>query len=331
MQKAADIHARIGANWPLVLRQLGIAEPHLRIKKPGPCPACGGTDRFTFDNRTGKGDFFCRGCGAGDGFTLLMKLHGWPFAEARRRVIAAAGLTAHPADRDAAPAGRHPESGHAQTWSPNATGFRSARPTSRVWTLLRTSCDVVDCLDALAYLDSRKLWPLPADCTLRAHPSVEYWDAGQRLGRYAALIAVVHDADGEVVTAHVTYLAAGRKLEAQAPRKLLSPLTGRLGCAVHLVPPSDDCMGIAEGIETALSAEQLHGVPVWAALTAGLLAKFEPPDKVRRLLIFADADAAGLQAAARLLERLQGRVCMELRTPAAGAKDWNDALMKCTK
>ena len=61
-----DIHARIGANgWVNVLASLGVGENFLR-KKPGPCPACGGRDRFTFDNRTGRGDYFCRKCEAGD-------------------------------------------------------------------------------------------------------------------------------------------------------------------------------------------------------------------------------------------------------------------------
>jgi hypothetical protein len=45
---------------------------------------------------------------------------------------------------------------------------------------------------------------------------------------------------------------------------------------------------------------------------------------VRKLIVFADRDAPGLQAAGHLLERLQGRVKLELRVPPAPAKDWND-------
>lgn len=87
--RAADIHARLGSSWPRVLAQLGVGESFLR-KKPGPCPVCGGTDRYTFDNYKGRGDFLCRHCSAGDGFALLERVHGWTFAEALSNVIAAA-------------------------------------------------------------------------------------------------------------------------------------------------------------------------------------------------------------------------------------------------
>jgi putative DNA primase/helicase len=88
-----------------------------------------------------------------------------------------------------------------------------------------------------------------------------------------------------------------------------------------------DVLGIAEGIETALSAAVLDSVPVWAALNTSLLAKFQPPPDVTRPLIYADRDEPGLLAAGRLMERLQGRVKFELRVPAAPHKDFNDIHM----
>src|ERR1700758_1335926 len=56
MMQAAEIHARLGSNWPAVLAQLGIPETALR-NKHGPCPACGGKDRYRFDNKRGRGDY----------------------------------------------------------------------------------------------------------------------------------------------------------------------------------------------------------------------------------------------------------------------------------
>ncbi len=312
MMQAAEIHARLSATWPAILAQLGIPETALR-NKPGPCPACGGKDRFRFDNKRGRGDFYCNQCGPGDGFKLLERVHRWDFSEARRRVIEVARLS------DTAPVSISAPAPRAALIEPKAV------PTERVRRLRRDRCTVQNCDDVVQYLSNRGLWPLPAECTLKAHPTVEYWDNGQRNGRFAALLADVVDVSGELVTVHVTYLKDGHKLATHEPRKLLSPLTGRTGCAVRLMPATD-VLGIAEGIETALSAAALDSGPVWAALNTSLLARFEPPSSVTQLRIYSDRDEPGLTAVCRLMERLQGRLPLEVRIPAPPAKDWNDVL-----
>jgi putative DNA primase/helicase len=212
-------------------------------------------------------------------------------------------------------------------------------PDARVIRLRRERCSIEDCDEAVDYLASRGLWPLPVGCMFWAHASAEYWHGPKRLGRYSALLADVVDVNGELVTAHVTYLLNARKLavpdpdspsDTLPPRKILSSMTGRTGCAVRLVPATD-VLGIAEGIETALSASLLDDIPVWAAVNAGLLAKFEPPSTTQRLVIYADHDAAGLIAAIRLNERVQERVCggmrIETRIPPKEGADWNDILI----
>jgi putative DNA primase/helicase len=312
--RAEDIHARVGNSWPGVLAQLGIGEEFLRPKKPGPCPVCGGRDRYMFDNRNGRGDFLCRQCGAGSGFDLLMRVHGWQFAEARRRVLEAAELTP---DSPSVAA-------HRVTRPVMAPVPLVASPPDKVRALARAACLVADCQEAVSYLHGRALWPLPDGCSLKAHPSVDYWHENQR-ARYPGLVAEVRDIADELVTAHVTYLQQGRKIPADDARKLLSSMTGREGCAVRLMP-AGETLGIAEGIETALSAAVIDGVPVWAALNTSLLCKFVPPVGVKTLRIYADRDIPGLEAAGRLMERLQGRVGLELRVPAAPFKDFNDQL-----
>lgn len=314
---AHAIHTALGPDgWRHVLLQAGLSERQLS-KKNGPCPICGGTDRYHFDNKHGRGDYFCRHCGANDGFRLLMGINGIDFAEARRLVMRIAGLS------DDRPVTLQPRTSIPQPDSP-------AEPTQRVRRLLHESCRIEDCEPVRQYLDNRRLWPLPADHSLRAHPSVEYWtkdDEGRpvRVGRYAALVAAVRDMCGELVTAHVTYVEpSGQKLQSHDPRKLLSPLTGREGCAIQLMPHAS-ILGVAEGIETALSASYMHNVPVWPTLNAGLLAKWEPPHTVDKVIIFADLDVAGLSAAAKLMERLQERVRLEMRAPTKD-KDWNDSL-----
>ncbi len=54
--------------------------------KHGPCPHCGGKDRFRCDDLDGRGTFFCTQCGAGDGFAMVQKVVGCDFPEALRLV-----------------------------------------------------------------------------------------------------------------------------------------------------------------------------------------------------------------------------------------------------
>tara|TARA_B100000035_G_C21036428_1_gene571211 strand:+ start:4972 stop:7047 length:2076 start_codon:yes stop_codon:yes gene_type:complete len=86
--------------WPELLRDLaGLTDGQLKDEH-GPCPLCGGKDRYRFDDKDGKGTYFCNQCGAGDGFALLMKKNGWTFREAAKAVERKLGLEA---DRAAGP------------------------------------------------------------------------------------------------------------------------------------------------------------------------------------------------------------------------------------
>jgi 5S rRNA maturation endonuclease (ribonuclease M5) len=62
-------------------------------KQHGPCPACGGKDRFRFDDQEGKGTWFCNQCQpqAGDGFDLVQNVRGCAFPEALQLVADALG------------------------------------------------------------------------------------------------------------------------------------------------------------------------------------------------------------------------------------------------
>src|SRR5581483_2993044 len=244
MLDARAIHSKLGAEgWREVLLAHGIAETFLRDKH-GPCPACGGKDRFRFDNK-GRGTFICSRCGAGDGFKLLMLVADLSFGDARRRVMDLGGL--EDSERTAAPN---------RIIAPEQE--KRSEPTRRVLTLLRESCQIADCEPARLYLDGRGLWPLPPGALLRAHSSVEYWHERQRVGRFPSLVTPIRDIDGELVTVHVTYLTpGGRKLDTHEPRKLISALVGHEGCVAPIMELAGNTLGIAEGIETALSAAKL--------------------------------------------------------------------------
>ena len=70
--------------WPSILPALGVGAEFLS-NRHGPCPGCGGRDRFRFDDKDGKGGFVCGGGGdslVGDGFDLLQHVIGWSRQEA---------------------------------------------------------------------------------------------------------------------------------------------------------------------------------------------------------------------------------------------------------
>ena len=66
----------------------------VRFKKKTPCPACGGRDRFRYDDKNGNGDYICQHCGAGDGFSLIQKCTHLSFPDTIAEVAAIVGLDA---------------------------------------------------------------------------------------------------------------------------------------------------------------------------------------------------------------------------------------------
>ena len=61
-----------GGQWLNILNNLC---GDIAYKKAQPCPACGGKDRFTFDDLEGRGTYVCRGCGSGDALSLVVKVY----------------------------------------------------------------------------------------------------------------------------------------------------------------------------------------------------------------------------------------------------------------
>lgn len=97
---AAAVRSEAQGRWHnLILPALGIDVPG-NPRKHGPCPFCGGRDRFRFDDRDGLGSWFCNQCDpqAGDGFALAMKVRRCTFPEALQLVADILGIhsTAHP-------------------------------------------------------------------------------------------------------------------------------------------------------------------------------------------------------------------------------------------
>lgn len=138
--------------------------------------------------------------------------------------------------------------------------------------------------------------------------------------------------EGRLLTYHVTYLTAGKKADVPIPRKIL-PGPSLRGSAIELYPLEGDTLGIAEGIETAIAAHMLHPtIPVWSAMNCALLKAFNPPVRVKHLVIFGDRDynRAGQAAAEQLAHRHYGKVeTVSVWLPLKEGDDWNDVLIAC--
>src|SRR5215467_14624886 len=76
---------RARGRWREILPLFGIDSRFLK-NKHGPCPLCGGKDRFRFDDKNGEGTYYCNQCGPGPGVMLLRKKHRWDHATACREI-----------------------------------------------------------------------------------------------------------------------------------------------------------------------------------------------------------------------------------------------------
>ena len=177
------------------------------------------------------------------------------------------------------------------------------------------SAGAVDGTLADTYLRRRAV---QAGADLRFAPWAPFTYDGSRSG--PALVAGVRDPDGAIVGAHATYLQPdGSKLH----RLCFGSVSG---CAVRLAPVGrHGRLGIAEGIETALSFTALYGVPCWAALSAVSLERFEPPPGLSQLIVAADHDenGRGFDAAQTLAKRARRHCEVAISMPGPPG-DWND-------
>jgi putative DNA primase/helicase len=283
--------------WRAVLTELGIPG-NVLDKRPHPCPSNGeGVDRFRFADRAGTGNFFCH-CSDGDkgGLALLMCCKGLSYAEAAKEV-----------ERVAGNANQEPEQDKRDPREALNRVHARAKPAGKA---------VAD------YLQGRGLSVPPSIKQAR----LRYWDRNNSLGDFDCMVARVSGPDGKPQSYHITYLKDGQKAPVPSPRKIMTPIETVSGGAVRLYPAAED-MGVAEGIETAIAAHMMHGVPVWAALTAGGVESFVPPKVCKRLTIFGDTDPSYTgQAAAYALAKRMVRSGIECVVSLPPAGDWNDAL-----
>ena len=165
---------------------------------------------------------------------------------------------------------------------------------------------------------------------LRMHPGLSYYEDGAFVGTWSAMVAAMQNPSGDLVALHRTWLTrAGRKALVPGPVKKVSPLCGSLagGCIRlgWLAADAPAVLGIAEGIETALAARSASGLPTVAAYSASSLEGWQWPPELQCLVIFADADSAGADAAGKLRQRARAAgLAVIVKTPSTPDDDWCD-------
>ncbi|MBD9661771.1 phage/plasmid primase, P4 family [Pantoea sp. PNT03] len=279
--------------WPRILPALGVKVVKNRHM---PCPVCGGTDRFRFDDKEGRGTWLCNQCGAGDGMDLVKKALSINVTEAAERVNALTG-NLPPVNEAAIIHAEAEDSGAARAAAATLAQqlFSSAHETS-----------------GNAYL-SRKGWP-EHPCLTLAKPhkvALTTYSPGD-------IVVPLRDMTGALVNVQL--------ISAEGIKRTLKG--GQVKSACHVLSSDKPARRIwlAEGYATGLTVHNLTGDAVWIALSsvnllslAGLAREKHPS---LQLVIAADRDlnGDGQRKAAQAAAACNGAVALP---PVFG--DWNDA------
>ena len=179
------------------------------------------------------------------------------------------------------------------------------------------------------YLESRHIDELIYPSALRFADALRDGSGGIR----PAMVAMVGvHGEPKFVSMHRTFLKpdGSGKAEMESPRKMMPGELPDSAC-VMLSEYKGGPLGIAEGIETAMSAGALFGMTVWAAINSCMLAKWLPPEGCEEVAIFSDNDAkfGGQSAAYRAAHRIAVRgVNVTVHVPKTVGEDWNDIYMQ---
>lgn len=301
------IHAARG-KWRGILLTLGLPESCLKDKH-GPCPLCDSRNNFRWDNNDGSGSYICT-CGAGDGMKLAIEYTGKPFKDVARMIDEMVGNVR----ADAIPA--KPVLTDEQRRNALRDTYKVTQPVE--------AGDLVH-----RYLATRGVEELIYPDALRFAPKLRDGEGGIR----PCMIAMVAGPDGKPVSMHRTFLKpdGSGKAEMAAPRKMMPGELPEGSCIRLGEYVAGGPLGIAEGIETALSASAIYGLPVWAAINSAILKKWLPPEGCQEVAIFGDNDPkfGGQAAAWALAHRLAVKGFeVSVKIPDEPGTDWNDVLMR---
>ncbi len=319
----------------------------------GPCPQCGGDDRFSVN--VTKQKWNCRGCRAkGDAPGLVMHVMGLALPAALDWMLSP-DTTVSPEERArrAAEAAARAEAAAKKAAEERARAIKSAKA---LWARgLPAEGTAVR-----GYLDRRGIsldrLPVMPRC-LRFHPDLALGlgegPERRELHRGPAMLAAVTDARMRLIAVHRTWIdLAQPKGKAVVPhpdrpgdtlpaKKILGSKKGGFIALTWPVPEACDTLVMGEGIETTLSAMVAEvvpnaayfagvdlgnmaggGVPIIGVRTSdrpdlGDAEAFVPPLWVRRLVYVQDGDSDPTATRAKLLRGLRRALALRPGLTAA--------------
>ncbi|WP_420497821.1 DUF7146 domain-containing protein [Xenorhabdus khoisanae] len=293
--------------WPEIFAYYKLPPVTGKNHFKGKCPICDRKGKFRIDDRDGRGTFICT-CHAGDGWKLLTLTQGKEYKTLADEIDQLLGIQS--------------DKRSVVKKETNITTFRNKV------TACYANLPGLKGTSGEDYLRNRGIHTLPAD-------NVKYCpDQPVRNGKLQAIWALATDSQGQACYLHRTYLDGDRKASLEVVKKMNSLqedsyLAHVQSVAVRLFPV-DSTLGIAEGIETALSCKQIYGVNTWSTMNAGYMAKFIAPRGVKHLIVFADNDwsatghAAAMECARKNLKTNNDVEKVSVRWPDHG--DFNDML-----
>lgn len=253
-----------------VVSMLGARLKRAGNEHVGPCPLCGGDDRFAV--KPSENVFVCRGSGGGDGIAMAMHVRSLEFVAACELILdepPPRGGHDTPPQPINAEAERERREDQKARKAEHGERVRSQEDRVRqaVIALVERSVPIAG-THGEAYLKGRGIHATAEQlASLRFIQALEYrgyvegGEAEQLIGEYPCIIAPMVNAAGEIVGVHRTYLdrvkpikrprdevtlAGGKKAENLAKKMFGSKGLIRIG-------PVMPVMAVAEGIENALS------------------------------------------------------------------------------
>lgn len=283
-------------HWPRILPALGMKVIKNRHQA---CPVCGGADRFRFDDKEGRGTWFCNQCGAGDGLKLVEKVFGISASEAAGKVNAVTGNLPPVAPGVVAAAEAGTEADRKAAAALAVRLLEKTRPATGNAYLTRKGFAGRECLTLTA-----------------SHKT------GGVAYRAGDVVVPLYDETGALVNFQL--------INAEGLKRTLKG--GQVKGACHLIDGQKQAgkrLWIAEGYATALTVHHLTGETVMVALSSvnllslASLARQKYPACQIVLAADRDLNGDGQTKAAAAAEACEGIVALP---PVFG--DWNDAFIQ---